>query len=59
LHQVVRGLIVSQMAQPIEANAGRHTAKQLGFGDRILPAADPPGQFRIVYLNFHQHVFYV
>ena len=59
LHQVVGSMIVSQMAQAIKPNAGRHAAEQLGFGERIVPAADPPRQFRIVYLNFHQHVFYV
>ena len=53
LGQVVRGVAIPQVTQPIEANAGRHAAKQLGFGFAVVPGPNLAHQLGIVQLEVH------
>ena len=58
LGQVVCGLAVPQMSQPVKTNARYHPPTKFGFGFTVA-CLDLAGEAGAVEFSVHSHIFYV
>jgi hypothetical protein len=59
LGEIGGGVLIAEVTQAVEANAGGHAAEELGFGFAIVPCADLLHQLGVGEFFLHYHIFYV
>jgi hypothetical protein len=59
LRKILRSMLVSQVAQAVEADSGSHAAQKLSLGVTIASGTDSSRQFAFGSFNFHHLTFYV